>query len=171
MNKITASIEAFNAATSANNNNANTNAIAPVNATRIPVRKLLISSDKNRNYNRLAALTSRAQAQVRRAAEAMMYTPVCDEWRETITMEEFNTVCAQLAYELYPYAVERVLDYEVHDDEESSAQRVLNRLTLAALRVTLKQGGKGQWEAIVRCCLIADGSALCEVHFAHEWTA
>lgn len=153
------------------NTNTTTNAIAPINATRVPVRKLRISSDKNRNYNRLAALTSRAQGQLRRAAEAMLYTQVCDEWREALTMEEFNTVTAQLAYELYAYAVERVLDYEVHDDEESSAQRVLNRLTLAAMRVAMKQGSNGQREATVHGCLIADGSALCEVHFSHEWTA
>ena len=158
--------------TNANTTNAATaNAIAPVNATSVVVRKLLISSDKNRNYNRLATLNERAKGQVRRAAEAMLYSPICDEWREALTMEEFNTVTSQLAFELYPHAVERVLDYEIHDDEESAAQRVLNRITLAALRVAMTQGCNGQWEASVNACLIADGSALCEVRFVHEWTA
>ena len=153
------------------NTNTNTSANNTTTATRIPVRKLLISSDKNRNYNRLATLNERAKGQVRRAAEAMLYSPICDEWREALTMEEFNTVTSQLAFELYPHAVERVLDYEIHDDEESAAQRVLNRITLAALRVAMTQGCNGQWEASVNACLIADGSALCEVRFVHEWTA
>ena len=181
MNKITATVEAFNAATANNNNAVSPEVQQALEAasqrykSAAPVRTFIVNSDRNRLYNRLAALASRAKGQVRRAADVMLYTPLCDEWRQVMPMEEHNTVCAQLGEELYSLCVSKVLDYEREDDEESSAQRVLNRLSLFALRVEahykphLTPNTGGLWTVNAKLILVADGEVLQEVRLTHTW--
>ena len=78
-----------NTNTSANNTTTATNAVSPEvqqaleaasqrYKSAVPVRTFIVNSDRNRLYNRLARLVSAAKGQVRRAADVMLYTTICD---------------------------------------------------------------------------------------------